>query len=334
MLLRWSSSLCLGELGSYRGTAAGEGPPCGTRTLCQGPPQSSSLGRPVSAAPTNSEEVGPNSKEGTGRSSSASAGIPFVEECVAKRSYSCLAHVEGDGLQAQVLPLPPQQDAGAAQLTAAAAPPAAGCPEQHVVGVPHNSDEKPCTTELLEELVQARVSEPQRGRSFRAAEAKTEALDGAAIRSCPLSLPVSGKHSRRARRASPLPSSSPMPFDSDFLLGLKQQAGCSSPAEGPASQSALLPALLGKREWRSHSCRDSTGDIAFQIAQQASSCRTSGNRPRSFKGLPSFLHGSKGRDLWAGMDTDAGLQPSSQGVAEVLESMFSREAGFLAAQRC
>eukprot|EP00983_Pelagomonas_calceolata_P019500 613204-Pelagomonas_calceolata.AAC.1 len=55
MLLRWSSSLCLGELGSYRGTAAGEGPPCGTRTLCQGPPQSSSLGRPVSAAPTNSE---------------------------------------------------------------------------------------------------------------------------------------------------------------------------------------------------------------------------------------------------------------------------------------
>eukprot|EP00983_Pelagomonas_calceolata_P065377 1148569-Pelagomonas_calceolata.AAC.5 len=35
-----------------------------------------------------------------------------------------------------------------------------------------------------------------------------------------------------------------MPFDSDFLLGLKQQAGCSSPAEGPASQSALLPALL------------------------------------------------------------------------------------------
>eukprot|EP00983_Pelagomonas_calceolata_P065378 1148569-Pelagomonas_calceolata.AAC.6 len=145
----------------------------------------------------------------------------------------------------QVLPLPPQQDAGAAQLTAAAAPPAAGCPEQHVVGVPHNSDEKPCTTELLEasdalrgtlesactgilanreegceedtwELVQARVSEPQRGRSFRAAEAKTEALDGAAIRSCPLSLPVSGKHSRRARRvsASCLMSESSVPRNS------------------------------------------------------------------------------------------------------------------------
>lgn len=93
----------------------------------------------------------------------------------------------------------------------------------------------------------------------------------------------------------------PMPFDSDFLLGKKQETG--GPRLGdPADQGLLLPSHLGTIDgWPCSSSRDSTGSEANRMAQQALICGSHGDRPHDFKGLPAFLHVAAGGRLPATM---------------------------------
>uniref|UniRef100_A0A7S3R2U1 Uncharacterized protein n=1 Tax=Dunaliella tertiolecta TaxID=3047 RepID=A0A7S3R2U1_DUNTE len=101
----------------------------------------------------------------------------------------------------------------------------------------------------------------------------------------------------RRSTASPVSSSSlfKMPEDSGFLLGPQEQTNSAS-QEGTASQGLLLPSILGRNNQESCSLKeDSTASIADCGVLRALSC-TLGDRPRDFKGLPSF-HRSRGRDL-------------------------------------
>ncbi|KAF5835285.1 hypothetical protein DUNSADRAFT_7610 [Dunaliella salina] len=357
MLLHKSSSACLGDLG-----IAQSSPSC--RSASGYHATVSPFG--AVSAQTSCAEVGSH----TGSSRNSKRERDFLAEAdrtletakerrVLQRSYSCSSRVEG-GVRLTHSPSgfaysdnsPPSQCSlptsrrrcadirsafrrylGAStnvQANAEVFP----LPWHHRdVGAPETSIAKPCAAELLKGGSQAHATLPKHDESPHAFEAKTKAGNESwECRTSPKSIPVSGKLPHRASLVSQTSGSSPLPpplpFDSDFLLGLKQQAGCSS-SEGP--ESALLPAPLGKRGWRSHSTKDAAGDIACRIAQQASSsCRTQRDRPQSFKGLPSFIRRSKGeRDLPTGAEKCVGFQPSSQVVAGLLEAIVSKEADTL-----
>jgi len=119
---------------------------------------------------------------------------------------------------------------------------------------------------------------------------------------------IKSKHSPDAvlslkSSASPVSSSSlpPMPFDSDFLLGLKEQSGVASP-QGSTGQGFSPPSIQGRCNQGSRfSSEDSTASIVDYGGLRASKCSALRDRPRDFKGLPSFLHRAKGMDLHSGV---------------------------------
>ncbi|KAF5835284.1 hypothetical protein DUNSADRAFT_7609 [Dunaliella salina] len=91
----------------------------------------------------------------------------------------------------------------------------------------------------------------------------------------------------------------PLPYDSDFLLGLKQRSSL-SPYGASASQEFSLPScpvLDRNAGWPS--CNGSPRGTADHETAQVSRCRMAVGRPHNFKGLSSYLHGAKGRDATA-----------------------------------